>query len=139
LSDDDYVMRLVGQARSTPGATLEDAVIALKDRLLGEPWIDTGEVAPLEDLLGAQLTTAVDGVDDATLEEQLRGACGAYVVSPQYLLGGAAPADSDNIPKLTLTDHSYAASCARIQDNFQRTGSAIQVACTGDSFEVVLP
>jgi hypothetical protein len=106
----DFVAQLVQQAAVAPGATVGDALVALKDRLLGEPWIDATERPMLEALLGDDLgSRELEGLDD-----KLRKACGVFVSSPEFMLGGTVPDDSRAVPKLTPEEHSQLATCRLI-------------------------
>jgi hypothetical protein len=76
-------------------ALLQDAVLALKDRLIGEPRIDPGEAQLLRDLLGATLGSTVTPEH----ESGLRALCGALLSSPEHLLGGLPPRGGE-LPRL---------------------------------------
>jgi hypothetical protein len=105
----DFISSLLEEAK-TQGATVGDVVIAFKDRLLGEPWIDAdGEEAELSELLGAPLKST----DLSNLDARMRLVCGAYLGSPQFLLDGIMPKDHRTVPRLTPKDVSYDAVCAR--------------------------
>jgi hypothetical protein len=107
----DFVTKVVALAQSTPGTTLGDVVITLKDRLVGEPWIESTTEKPLiADVLGSSL-------DDkllAFLDVRARAYCGVLVSSPQFMLGGIVPADTTEMPKLVLPETSYDAFCGDI-------------------------
>ncbi len=81
-----------------PRLSLEDAVLALKDRILADPTlVDAAERDLLAALLGQPLDTPWDDV--ATPEAKLKWACSAFLASPQYQLAGipipdVLPADS---------------------------------------------
>jgi hypothetical protein len=107
----DFISRVVEAAAGVHGATVGDAVIAVKDRLLGEPWIDPkGETAALEAVVGARLLSR----DLTGLEGRLRRACGVFVSTPEFMLGGTTPPDTREAPKLTPVEHSYEASLTSI-------------------------
>ena len=73
---------------AAPPQTLEDAVRALKDRLLTDPRLDDpAEREVLEAMLGAALETPM--AQDAETEARLRRVCGLLLASPQVLLLGA--------------------------------------------------
>jgi len=106
-SPHDFVARVVDAAAGDQAATVADAVIALKDRLLGDPHLDpVDEVPTLEALVGGSLASRhLDG-----LEAKLRSVCGVFVSTPQFWLVGAVAPDSRIVPRLTPPEHSYAAS-----------------------------
>ena len=132
----DYIARLAGLARSTSGATIEDAVIALKDRLLGEPFVTPGEErAEVEALVGQPLSSPVGG----DLDSQLRRLCGVYVSSPQFMLSGIAQADGDQQPKLLLPEQSYATACTDIARQFLVIEAPVNVDCGGERASVSVP
>ncbi len=106
----DFVDGLLAQAANTPGATARDVVLALKDRLIGDPSIDEAtERAALEGLLGLPL----DATPAAQLPEgKARALCGALAATPQMLLAGLPPRDAAEPPRLTPPSASYQAFCA---------------------------
>lgn len=130
----DFITKLAARAKETPGTTLRDVIITLKDRLVSEPWIDdTSEGPALSALLGAPLdTTNLDGV-----EPLLRAACGALVMSPQVLLGGIQPRDTRVVPALTPEDASYRAACEALAPRLGEAGFTYTVVCKDDSVVVV--
>jgi hypothetical protein len=108
---DDLVARLARDAAGARGATVGDAALALKDRLVGEPWIDeVAERPALEALLGAPL----DARATRALEPGLRALCGALAASPAFLLGGRAPLDARAVPRLTPVEARYRPACERL-------------------------
>jgi len=91
---DDWIDRLVAEvdrraATPPPGddATLEDVLLALRDRLLGDAVVDATEQGFLEDAYGtgAAFSDVFDG-SSAVDEEALRAICGAMTKSPQFML-----------------------------------------------------
>jgi hypothetical protein len=131
---DDFISNLASQAAQTPGSTLRDAIVALKDRLTGEPRIaDAEEQAALEALAGSPLDAPVDG----ELANRLRLVCGVLVSSPQFMLGGAAPVAADEVPALTPPDGSAAAVCEEIADYFESSNTTYRIACDGGQIGVL--
>jgi len=128
----DFITKIVARAQATPGATLGDAVIALKDRLVGEPWVDTASEKPqIEALLGMSLAdTSLLGLD-----ARLRAVCGVLVSSPQFLLGGMPPRDAEAAPKLTPAEVSYQATCNDIASSVAQIGAPYVVTCASDSIK----
>lgn len=111
LASPDFIDVLVARAQETPGATVADAVIALKDRLVGEPWIEpTAEKPELE----ALVKTKLDDTSLAALGPALRSVCGVLVSTPDFMLGGIAPKDTREVPRLTPPEASYSSMCADI-------------------------
>lgn len=129
--DADFITKLMERALSTPGATLGDAVIALKDRLLGEPWIDGDEERKaIEALAGAPLESK------NPKEAGLRAVCGAFASTPQLMLGGIVPVDARDVPRLTPKEVSYLTICfelaARISElSLHDPRAAYAVDCEG--------
>jgi hypothetical protein len=107
------------------GATLGDVVLAMKDRLLGEPILRDDEPALLASLLGADLA------EPFTLDHgsALRLMCGALLSSPQHLLAGL-PAAGGTPVSLGPT---AAESCAALE---QLAVEAIEVECASGDVQV---
>lgn len=130
LSGNDFIAKIVAEAAATPGATLGDAVIALKDRLVGNPSIDPGgEAADLEALIGAPLAST----DLAGLDQQLRGVCGVLVSTPDFMLGGLVPKDTRDVPELTPPDVGYDATCNYLGGLLANTTPSYTVVCGGSA------
>jgi hypothetical protein len=132
-SDPDFLSHAI-DAAETAGASVEDVVVLLKDRLLGEPWVDETERASLEQALGTPLAdTRV-----RELEPRLRLICGAYVSSPQFLLGGLPPRDTRDVPKLTAEGQSYSAICDIVARRAELETPSFRVECGTDRLTVRL-
>ncbi|MEO7330098.1 MAG: hypothetical protein ABI193_16100 [Minicystis sp.] len=130
----DFITKIVTQAAATPNATVGDAIVALKDRLTGEPWIEqTVEKPGLEALIGAPLASTNQGLFDA----QLRSVCGVLVSTPQFMLGGLVPKDSTDIPKLTPPEITYDATCNYVAQYLGVTGAPYTVTCGGGQTVIV--
>lgn len=108
-SSPDFIDKLALAAEAAPGATVLDAVVALKDRLVGEPYVADEERAPLEALLG----TPLDGPAQS-LDGSLRRLCGVLVSGPMFMLGGMVPDSEREVPMLTPADASKAHVCSRL-------------------------
>jgi hypothetical protein len=109
----DFVDGLVERAHASATATLRDAVLALKDRLVAEPTIAPGaETTGLEAILGASLDSPA--AQAADLETHLRQVCGALLSSPQFLLGGQAEQKAPPVPLLTPADDGFDKVCTRV-------------------------
>jgi hypothetical protein len=128
----DYVTKLIRRGSSS-GAPLEEVVITLKDRLIGEPWVDDVERGAVESLLGEALTAPVT----ASSEAGLRRVCGAYLLSPQFLLAGLSAPPADVEPLLTAPEHSRPVICADVATRHATTDSAYVLEC-GDRVSVAL-
>jgi hypothetical protein len=99
---DDLIVR-------DPAATKEEVVVALKDRLIGEPMIvDDAERTAIAALVGP-LDQAASTID----EGKLRKLCGVLLQSPQFLMQGMAGKGGD-VPRLTPMTASYDAVCASL-------------------------
>lgn len=138
-ADTDYIEVLAGFV-SFSSAPLSEVVLAVKDRFVGEPFIDdtvgpTGvsEAAAIEAILGLPLDTPVSTIPD--LDARVRKLCGVLLSSPQFLLSGIAPRGG-GIPQLTLTEGSYFTNCAELESSGLDGG--LQVICDIDSLTVSL-
>ena len=108
LSGNDLINKIVAQSQVVAGATVGDGVLALKDRLMGEPTIEpTVEKPALEALLGVPLASTNVG----NLDSRLRIVCGVLVSTPQLMLGGIPPKDTRDVPRLTPKDLTYQGTC----------------------------
>jgi hypothetical protein len=131
LSEDaDWIDGLIEHAVSE-GASGEQALSALKDRILTDPDLsDPDERVLLEALLGGPLDLEVPGNGNAQFEEGLRRICGVWLSSPQFQLGGpAGPSRLESPPSLTVPGSSYLDQCvdlseALFEDGGMRCGSA---------------
>jgi hypothetical protein len=125
--DNDFIDQLVAAAKGTPSATAGDAAVVLKDRLLGEPFLASDEVAETEAVLGVSLGT---GADDPKLEPGLRYLCGVYAASPLFLLGGLADDELDvEPPRIVLPDQTYRAACEELAGLLALSGAGFIVSC----------
>ena len=71
-----------------PEATMGDAVLALKDRILTNPSFDSdGERADIEELLDVPLDTPLAQL--ASPQEELRWLCSLFMATPQFQMVGA--------------------------------------------------
>jgi hypothetical protein len=133
LSGNDFINKIVARAGGVPDATLGDGVLALKDRLLGEPAIEpTVEKPALEALLGAPLGSKNLG----DLDTKLRTVCGVLVSTPQLMLGGIPPKDTRDVPKLTPDDITYKGTCGYLAGYFAGASAPYVVTCGATSTTV---
>lgn len=133
LSGYDFISKIVTQSAAVPGATVADGIIALKDRLTGEPTIEpTTEKPALEALIGGPLSST----DLGGLGLKLRTVCGVLVSTPQLMLGGIPPKDTRDIPKLTPPDVTYAGTCGYLSGYLAGTGTPYVVTCDATSATV---
>jgi hypothetical protein len=112
----DAIDEIASNLGHNEGAQVRDLVVALKDRLVGEPDVDPADEQPaLEAMLGAPLDApaAALGPDPTPA---LRRVCGALVASPQFLMGGIVPPDRDKAPRLTPHAATYRFVCQQIAD-----------------------
>ena len=129
---DDFVSELLQAAQDDGDATVRDVVLALKDRLIGEPSIaDAQEEAALEDLLEVGLADGAGELD----EGPLRHLCGVLLSTPQFLLQGIAGRGGDQ-PRLTPASASYGAVC---DDLASRTLDELTVSCENDALTIDRP
>lgn len=132
-NNNDFIKKIVATAAATPGATTSDAIIALKDRLLGEPSIDAGEQADLDALLQKPINGPVDV---ASLEGSLRTVCGVLVSSPQFMMGGLAPKDTRDVPKLSPPEINYGGTCGYLAGFLGGTTPAYTVTCANGAVTI---
>ena len=85
----DFVDQLLVEGAATPQAKVRDVLIALKDRLLGEPTLGTSESALAAALIEAPLDAPVSSLG-AAQQTHVRRFCGVLLASPQMLLQGLA-------------------------------------------------
>lgn len=113
----DFITELLSSSQAEH--TLEDALSALKDRLMTDPDVtDPTERQLLEALAGAPLTTKLLG--DADAEARLRKVCGAWLQSPQVLLTGISPAPRlGSTVAIVVEGTSAAALCATVAALFE--------------------
>ncbi|MBA3463515.1 MAG: hypothetical protein H0T46_26400 [Deltaproteobacteria bacterium] len=105
----DFVDKLAAAGAQDATATARDVVMALKDRLIGEPAIVGGDE---EDAIAA-IVGPLDAPGGNANAGALRRVCAALLGSPQFLLQGIAGRGGE-VPKLTPTDSSYDATCAAL-------------------------
>jgi hypothetical protein len=121
----DFIDDLMATAGADPAATIEEVVVALKDRLIGEPVIvDDAERAALGTLLAAPLTSPAGMLTEA----KLRKLCGVLVATPQFLMHGIAGRGGAR-PRLTPADASYDALCTALASRGLGTPGYV-VSCT---------
>jgi hypothetical protein len=133
LSGYDFIDKIVARSTVVPGATVADGIIALKDRLTGEPTIEpTTEKPALEALLGGSLAST----DLGDLDAKLRTVCGVLVSTPQLMLGGIPPKDTRDTPKLTPLDVTYQGTCGYLSGYLAGTGTPYLVTCDASSLTV---
>lgn len=94
----DLVDVLLTLAHADPGASVEDLVVALKDRLHTDPALLDEDRVWIEAVLGASLTAPVADVDLLGLQEGLRALAGALLRAPQFMLVGAVEQTDARIP-----------------------------------------
>lgn len=107
--DGDFVDRL-SRAAEKDGVTVRDALSALSDRLLGTTWIgDADDEADLATLLG----TSLDAPYGQNMEAGLRRACGVWLMSPAFQLGGLGRTAPLGPSRWTLPETDFTSVCER--------------------------
>ena len=126
---DDWINRLVATAGDQ---TMENAVIALKDRLLADPTLsDKQERGLVEELLAAPLDEKVASITWA--EDGLRRVCTALLASPQFQLQGIPRDDAaGNSAVVEVPGSTTPELCATLEPMFAADGAA----CDEDGFLV---
>jgi hypothetical protein len=96
----DFIDDLVAAAAMDPSATAQDVVLALKDRLIGDPvLVFDAEKAALATIIGP-----LDAPASAVTADAARQVCGAMLETPQFLLQGIAARGGD-VPRLSLVHY----------------------------------
>jgi hypothetical protein len=131
-TEDDFIDTLVAAAAGDPAATVEELVLAVKDRMIGEPLIvDEVERTALAAVLGVGL----DQPASAVAEDKLRRVCGVLLQSPQFLMQGMAGRGGER-PRLTPASAGYDTVCASLVG--RDIGIAGQVvSCTAGELALV--
>lgn len=124
--------------------TLEDLAVTVRDWLLGDGTIanvasTTGQVelAAVEALFGAPLSTPAASLGSAQLEDSLRAIAGVYLQSPQFMLAGIAPTEIGPSPRLRICNTgacTYREICEEIAPLV--AGQMYAITCGDDSMEV---
>ena len=123
------VIDLLAERAKKPGtATVRDVVDVLKDRIFGTTNISEAEQPALEALLGASLDADANTLSNPDLA--LRRACGVMIASPQALMLGIAPPDSNAVPKLTPKPARYDALCTPLEAMTLPDG--LTITCNGE-------
>lgn len=125
-SFNDYVRQVVNLGKTIPGTTLGDVLVAVKDRLVGEPSIEPTQEKPI---IANLVTGNFDDKKSDFWELQARVYCGVLVASPQFMLGGMVPRDAQEIPKLTLPQFSYTTLCANLVADAKLTQAPYVMTC----------
>ncbi len=78
------------------GATIRDAAIAIKDRLITEPELaGAAEEAVIADLFGVELDAGIGEADAGLVEAGARRYAGLLLNTPQFMLAGVPSRDQD--------------------------------------------
>jgi hypothetical protein len=144
--------------------TLRDVVLTLKDWLLQEPVLGKPELpnagpnspsttvvgnkaAPiategtlLESYFGIDLDTPTPSITD--LQEQLRGLCGIYLKSPQFMMAGIVRVGAFESPRLRVCNGppcTYNEMCQAYAPTLQSLGFAFQCPGLSKSLKATSP
>ncbi len=133
-SDDSVPRDMIAQVMAdgvAQSATVEDAALTIKDRLVGRgSWEDADETADVEALLGTSLSTPLADLSAGSpVPRNLRLFCGLLTVSPEFQLAGE-PQPVGPIPKIDL---GRGLACDRLVELWDRQG--VDVDCV-DAFPV---
>jgi len=110
----DWIYRLLSAAK--PNQSLQEAVVAIKDRLTARTSLTSTERGLLSALAGTSLSTALKDVDD--IDGTLRRICAAFLASPQFQFAGAPVTESVDLnPSIIVPGTSTPELCnlARVQ------------------------
>jgi hypothetical protein len=111
----DWIVALVDLAADTPGTSMADVIVAVKDRLITEPTLyGEAEEAMLAAVAGVSLDASVADVGAAEAEQAARRVAGLLMNTPQFLLAGVPSRDQDPAedPVLVVPGTSTAELCA---------------------------
>lgn len=127
----DFVDRTLAHGDETPGATLRDVLVAIKDRLVGEPTLSAKEAELAAALIEAPLLAPVSSLSE-TQRLSVRRFCGVLLSSPQMLLLGLTPlpVPGDAVPRLTLPAYDGPAVCNALA---AAPPPGLRVVCAGGS------
>lgn len=114
---DDHLVALY-VAAVEQDLTVEELVLALKDRLVAQGDLETDERPLVESLLGMPLTSKVADADPVVLQRNLGLLCGAVVMSPDFFLA-VEPRPIGPTPTLAL---GYDADCTALIDAMAEEG-----------------
>jgi hypothetical protein len=129
---DDFIDQVIAAAAARADATVGDVIVAVKDRLIGEPGIDPArEATALAELFGGPLDRPASTVAD--LEARTRQLCGVLLSSPQFVLSGVAGRGGE-VPRLTPPAWQSGPVCERVAPRIEQVGVA--VACDGGEVTV---
>ncbi|MCB9763284.1 MAG: c-type cytochrome [Alphaproteobacteria bacterium] len=127
----DWIDLLVEASDQT--RTLEEVVLAVKDRLHTDPSLTTDERALVSDLFGGADLAAT--TFDAADEPEVRAFCGVLLKSPQFMMGGFAspevlPASPPDPIACLESECDPAVLCARYeQDAAEILGYPVDLDC----------
>jgi len=131
----DWIDRAMSTVAATPGATVRDAVLQLKDRLVSEPVLEKDE-EPLVASVFEVASLDVPASEVSSLVSGARAFCGVLVKSPAFLLR-RVPSPAADPPTIVLTGASYADTCARFSDRAATLGW--QLTCASSSLSLRRP
>jgi hypothetical protein len=122
----DFIEQLVASAAGKPDTTIEELIVALKDRMIGSTSVDSEVEQPaLEALLEHPLSAKATEL--SSTDAALRQVCGVIASSPSFLLNGITGDGAGVVPSLTLGSASYATLCGALAQQQPFTG--LVVAC----------
>jgi hypothetical protein len=147
---DDWIDRLIAAVpaydAAHPGqpASLEDLIRTMKSWLLGSAAIQNpaprGEAATLRNYFGVSLGTPAASIHTSELQSKLRGLCGVFVRSPQFLLAGIADTDLGPRPRLRVCNGgpcTYQELCEAYRSAIERQNWLL--TCRPDAVTLVRP
>jgi hypothetical protein len=155
LTGDDWIDRLAQAAvdfntsHSGDPVKVRDIVLALKDRIIVDPSIQTStptdapssEAAALQALFGSAVNSTVDVSTPAAiaaLVAKMRSYCGVLLETPQFFLAGIAPGQLGEKPRLEAClagePCGYRAVCESYVDAWRTLGK--QLSCSDNSLAI---
>lgn len=137
MVEPDYIEEVVGLIQASQAldpwadASVRDAVLWLKDRLLAAPVLVPGEADLLASLTKLDLDAAAS--KQPTLEMALRRVCGVLLSSPAYMLESTTPPEYLGAPPaaLVLPAHTTPSLCADVAPLLEAIGHAAQCSDEG--------
>jgi hypothetical protein len=113
----EWIELMLDQAFKTPGTTVADLAVAIKDRLITEPELaDDGELEIIGSIMGLDPASKMSDNDSAALEEGARRYAGLLFNTPQFMLSGVPSRDQDPaaIPKFAVPGTDTESLCKHL-------------------------
>ena len=134
----DWIVKLLDgmgdyQAKNGEIPSLRQMVSALKDRMFSEPEVSDEEALLLAQFVGIE-SIDIPAIEVPDLQDNLRGLCGVFAESPQFLLVGVAE-DMDNVaaPDVVVSGYTFEAACEGLSETLFPDAT---IECGGESVTI---